>query len=108
MRWLRASQFHHVSASVVGWLGQVATSKRVRSVRSGGSHGFAGCGCFRRLPETGAGIRADDGRDPLSDAGSSLALTDLCLAELRSVPSISGAAGFPALLAGEAGGPAVF
>src|SRR5215475_15338620 len=106
MRWLRASQFHHVSASVAGWLRQVATLKRMRSV-TGGSHGFAGWGSFGRLPETGVGVRADDGRDPLSDAGSSLAAADLCLAELRSVPEISGAAGLPAVLAGEAGRAAV-
>src|SRR3974390_2698177 len=75
--------------------------------RNGGSHGFAGWG-FRRLPETRAGIRADDGRDLVSDAGSPLAAADLCLAELRSVSEISGAAGFSALLAREAGGPALF
>src|SRR5690242_4052212 len=108
MRWLRASQFDHVSASVAGVAPAGSHLKRVRSVKGGGSHGFAGWGCFRRLPETGAGIRADDGRDPLSAAGSSLAATDLCLAELRSISSISGVAGFPAILAGEAGRPAVF
>src|SRR5579859_5337219 len=74
---------------------------------NGGSHGFAGWG-FRGLPETGAGLRADDGRDSLSDAGSSLAATDLCLAELRPVSEISGAAGFSAILAAEARGAAVF
>src|SRR5262245_7803001 len=75
--------------------------------RNGGSHGFAGWG-FRGFSETRAGIRADDGRDPLSLAGSPLAAADLCLAELRSVSEISGAAGFPAILAGEARGPALF
>src|SRR5580704_19745996 len=107
MRWLRASQFDHVSASVAGWLRQVAIRSEC-APSHGGSHGFAGWGCFRRLPETGAGIWADDGRDPLSTAGSSLAAADLCLAELRSIPSISGAAGLPAVLAGEAGRPALF
>src|SRR5262249_7032348 len=53
-------------------------------------------------------IRADDGRDSLSDAGSSLTAADLCLAELRSVSEIPGAAGLPALLAGEVGRTAVF
>src|ERR1700739_4876139 len=75
--------------------------------RNGGSHGFAGWG-FRGFSETRAGIRADDGRDPLSDAGSSLAAADLCLAELRSVPEISGAAGLPAILANEVGRAALF
>src|SRR4051812_5628401 len=68
----------------------------------GGWHGLAGWGCFRRFPETSAGLRADDGANSLSDAGSSLAASDLCLAELRSVPEISGAEGFPGVLAGEA------
>src|ERR1700761_9001487 len=74
---------------------------------NGGWHGFAGWACFRRLSEAGPGIRSDDGEDPLSDAGSSLAAADLCLAELRLVSEISGAAGFPCLLAGEARRPAV-
>src|ERR1700742_1968147 len=106
MRWLRASQFDHVSASVAGGLRQCSHPTRVRS-RNGGSHGFAGWG-FRGLPETGAGIRADDGRNPLSLAGSSLAAADLCLAELRSVSPISGAAGLSAVLAGEARRAVVF
>src|SRR5262249_35007203 len=74
---------------------------------NGGWHGFAGWACFRRLSEAGDGIRADDGADPLSDAGSSLAAADLCLAELRPVSEIPGAAGFPCLLAGKARRPAV-
>src|SRR6516165_18425 len=106
MRWLRASHFAHVSASFSrGGSGRQPPS-RMRS-RNGGCNGFAGCGCFRRLPETGAGLRADDGGDPLSDAGSSLTAADLCLAELRSVSEISGAAGLPLLLANEARGPLV-
>ncbi|MGY4334178.1 uncharacterized protein Usg [Bradyrhizobium sp. LB7.2] len=36
----------------------------------GGWHGLAGWGCFRRFPETGAGLRADDGGNSLPDAGS--------------------------------------
>src|ERR1700761_2140885 len=106
MRWLRASQFDHVSASVAGWLRQCSHLTRMRS-RNGGSHGFAGWG-FRGFSETRAGIRADDGRDSLSLAGSSLAAADLCLAELRSVPEISGAAGLPAILANEVGRAALF
>src|SRR5689334_13502184 len=75
---------------------------------NGGWHGLAGWwGCFRRFPETGGRLRADDGANPLSVAGSSLALTNLRLAELRPVSEISGAAGFPVLLAGEARGAAV-
>src|SRR4051794_5771366 len=68
----------------------------------GGWHGLASWGCFRRLPETGAGLRADDGRNSLPDAGSSLAAPDLCLAELRHVSEISRADGFPGVLAEEA------
>src|SRR6478609_1639237 len=75
---------------------------------NGGWHGLAGWwGCFRRFPETGGRLRADDGANSVSIAGSSLALTNLCLAELRSVSEISGAAGFFGLLAGKARGPAV-
>src|SRR6185312_2236325 len=77
----------------------------MRSLK-GGSHGFAGWG-FRGLSETCAGIRADDGRKPLSAAGSPLAAADLRLAELRSVSEIPGAAGLPAVLAGEARGAAL-
>src|ERR1700752_3132920 len=80
----------------------------MRSLREeGGSHGFAGWG-FRGLSETGAGLWADDGRDPLSDAGSSLAAADLRLAELRPVSEIPRAAGLPAVLAGQARGTAIF
>src|SRR5437588_6046529 len=75
---------------------------------NGGWHGLAGWGCFRRFPEAGVGLRADDGPNSLSDAGSSLAATNLCLAELRSVSEIPGAKRFPRLLAGKAGGAAVF
>src|ERR1700761_9493693 len=71
------------------------------------SHGFAGWG-FRGLSEAGIGLRANDGRDPLPDAGSSLASADLCLAELRSVSEIPRAAGLPAVLAGQAGGTSIF
>src|SRR6476620_10049303 len=75
---------------------------------NGGWHGLAGWwGCFRRFPEAGGRLRADDGANPLSVAGSSFAAADLRLAELRSVSEISGAAGFPGLLAGEARGAAV-
>src|SRR5438445_9616745 len=68
----------------------------------GGWHGLAGWGCFRRLPETAVGLRADDGTNSLSDAGSSLAASDLRLAELRHVSEIPGAEGFSGVLAGEA------
>src|SRR6266850_8315378 len=71
-------------------------------------HGLAGWSCFRRFPEAGAGLRADDGANPVSDARSSLTAADLCLAELRSVSEIPGAEGFPRLLAGKARWPAVF
>ena len=43
----------------------------------------------------------------VSDAGSQVVAADLCLAELRSVPEIPGAAGFPRFLAGKARGTAV-
>src|SRR5215475_5568633 len=74
---------------------------------NGGWHGVAGWGCFRGFSEAGKGLRADDGADSLPHAGPSLAAADLCLAELRPVPEIPGAAGLFALLAGEAGRPAV-
>src|SRR5580704_851543 len=67
---------------------------------NGGWHGVAGWG-FRRLPETGAGLWADDGGNSLPDAGSSFAAANIRLAELRSVSEIPGAAGFPRLLAGK-------
>src|SRR6202012_4373184 len=100
----RASHFSHVSASRL----RVACRSPATNVRSvnGGWHGLAGW-CFRRLPETSAGLRADDGGNSLPDAGSSLAAANLRLAELRSVPEISGAAGFPRLLAGETRGAAL-
>src|SRR6185437_8510296 len=101
MDWFSASHLFHVSASQPGgsW-----GSRHPLTMRSsnGGWHGFAGWGCFRRLPETGAGLRAHDGAHSLSDAGSSLVAADLCLAELRSVSEISGTPGFSGLLAAEA------
>src|SRR6267378_523799 len=80
----------------------------LREMRSsnGGKHGLAGWG-FRGLPEAGAGLRADDGANSLSHAGSSLVAANLCLAELRSVSQISGAEGFPQLLGKVAGGTVV-
>src|SRR5580693_5491251 len=72
-----------------------------------GWHGLAGWG-FRRLPETSAGLWADDGGNSLPDAGSSLVAANLRLAELRSVPEVSGAARLPEFLAGKAGGTALF
>src|ERR1700730_2528907 len=73
-----------------------------------GWHGLAGWwGCFRRFPEAANGLRADDGANSVSDAGSSLAASDLCLAELRSVSEIPGTAGLPLVLAAKAGRAAV-
>src|ERR1700704_957056 len=69
---------------------------------NGGWHGVAGWGCFRRLPEAGAGLRADDGANSVSDAGSPVVAANLRLAELRSVSEIPGAEGFSRLLAGKA------
>src|ERR1700692_1714377 len=69
---------------------------------NGGWHCLAGWG-FRGFPEAGAGLRADDGANSVSDAGSSLAFANLRLAELRSVPEISGAEGFPQVLGRAAG-----
>src|SRR5436305_5081139 len=73
---------------------------------NGGWHGLAGWG-FRGLPETGAGLRADDGGNPVSDAGSSLTSANLRLAELRSVSEFSGAEGFSPFLAAKARRPAL-
>src|SRR5438067_7294783 len=69
---------------------------------NGGWHGVAGWGCFRRFPEAGAGLRADDGANSVSDAGSPVVAANLRLAELRSVSEISGTEGFSRLLAGKA------
>src|SRR5581483_4628724 len=74
----------------------------------GGWHGIAGWGRFRGLPETDAGLRADDGRNSLPDAGSPVAAPDLRLAELRHVSEIPGAHGFPGVLDREARRPAAF
>src|SRR6478752_2834657 len=106
----RASHFSHVSASAPGGSRMAKSpSKPPLKMRSsnGGWHGLASWGCFRGLPETGAGLRADDGANSLPDARSSLAAANLCLAELRSVSEISGTEGFSFLLAGEAGRTAV-
>src|SRR5437868_2531672 len=73
---------------------------------NGGWHGLAGWG-FRRFPETGAGLRADDGANSLPHAGSPLAAANLRLAELRPVSEIPGAARFPGVLGKIAGRPAV-
>src|SRR3954464_3456063 len=101
MSWSRASHLVHVSASLPG--GSIPVAIRTVRSRNGGWHEFAGCCCFRGLSETGAGLRADNGANPLPDAGPSLAAADLCLAELRPVSKIPCSAGFPFLLAGEAG-----
>src|SRR5436190_7889199 len=74
---------------------------------NGGWHGVAGWGCFRRFPEAGAGLRADDGANSLSDAGSPVVAANLRLAELRSVSEIPGAEGFSRLLGRKAGRAAV-
>src|ERR1700681_1155635 len=100
MGWYRASHFSRVSAS----LHRVAPGRRpLRKMRSsnGGWHGFAGWG-FRGFPEAGAGLRADDGPNSVSDAGSSVAVTNLRLAELRSVSEFPGAEGLSLVLAAEA------
>src|SRR6267142_5650518 len=68
---------------------------------NGGWHGLAGWG-FRGLSETGVGLRADDGANPVSDAGSPVVAANLRLAELRSVSEFSGAEGFPLVLAAKA------
>src|ERR1700682_3513985 len=105
MGWYRASHFSRVSASLY----LVAPGRRpLRKMRSsnGGWHGLAGW-CFRGLPETGAGLRADDGANSVSDARSSLAFADLRLAKLRSVSEFSGAEGLSFVLVTAARRPAV-
>src|SRR4030088_2075545 len=79
-----------------------------REMRSsnGGWHGLAGWG-FRGFPETGSGLWADDGANSVPHAGSSLTAANIRLAELRSVSELSGAEGFPLVLAAEARGTAV-
>src|SRR5665647_488428 len=69
-------------------------------------HGLAGWG-FRGFQETGAGLRADNGGNSVSDAGSSVVVANLRLAKLRSVSEFSGAEGFSLLLAAEARRPAL-
>src|SRR6266508_2071400 len=105
MGWYRASHFSHVSASPPGWLWSRPPRECAPAMEVW--HGLAGCCCFRRFPEAGAGLRADDGANSVSDAGSSLAAADIRLAELRSVSEVSRAQGFPRLLAGRARGSAV-
>src|SRR5882724_9320804 len=73
---------------------------------NGGWHGLAGWS-FRGFSEAGAGLRPDDGANSVSHAGSSIVAANLRLAELRSVPEISRAEGFPQLLGKIAGGTAV-
>src|ERR1700730_18674013 len=73
---------------------------------NGGWHGLAGWG-FRGFPAASAGLWADDGANSVSDAGSSLAVTNLCLAELRSVSEFPGAEGLSQLLGNVAGSIAV-
>src|SRR3981081_2318042 len=97
MDWYRASHFSHVSASPPGWLGVWPPREmRFQQWRFG-----------MVSREGGAGLRADDGANPVSDAGPSRIAADLCLAELRSVSEIPGAEGFPRLLAGKARWPPV-
>src|SRR3984957_115874 len=101
----RASHFSHVSASRLRWLCRVfrPSQPQIHSHNLEGWHGLAGWR-FRRLPETGSGLWADDGGNSLPDAGSSLVAANLRLAELRSVPEISGPARLPEFLAGKVGG----
>src|SRR5437764_2405298 len=104
MGWYRASHFSCERIST-----RVAPARRpLWKMRSsnGGWHGLAGWG-FRGFTETGAGLWADDCANSVSDAGSSLALTNLRLAELRSVSEFPGAEGFSLVLAAEARRPAV-
>src|ERR1700721_341669 len=105
MGWYRASHFSHVSASPPGGSRTASHPLKMRS-SNGGWHGLAGWG-FRGFPEAGAGLWADDGANSLSTARSSLAVTNLCLAELRSVSEIPGAKGFPRLLGRETRRPFV-
>src|ERR1700730_9064920 len=98
MRCYRASHFSHVSASPPGGSRSAATTGMRSS--NGGWHGLAGWG-FRGLPETGAGLRADDGANSVSNARSSLTTANLRLAKLRSVSEFSGAEGFSLVLAAE-------
>src|SRR5579863_10147752 len=98
MGWSRASHFSHVSASPPGGSASVAIlDNALQQWRVG--HGLAGW-CFRRLPETGAGLWADDGGNPLPHARSSVAAANLCLAELRSVSEFSRTGGISCILAG--------
>src|SRR5260221_2213511 len=105
MSWSRASHFSRVSASPPGGSRLAATNGKCAPAMEV-KHGLAGWG-FRGLSETGAGLWADDGANSVSDAGSSLALTNLRLAELRSVSEFPGAEGFSLVLAAEARRPAV-
>src|ERR1700721_1001534 len=105
----RASHFSHLSASRLRWLCSVfpPPQPQMHSPNLEGWDGLAGWR-FRRLPETGSGLWADDGGNSLPDAGSSLVAADICLAELRSVSEIPGAAGLPCLLGAKTRGTALF
>src|SRR5262245_5702498 len=64
--------------------------------------------CFHRLPASVEWVWTDHGANPLSAAGSSLAATDLRLAELRSFSEIPVANALPRVLDGKARRPAAF
>src|SRR5712671_1465815 len=60
------------------------------------------------LHQAGRRLRPDHGPHTLPYAGPSALPAGLCLAGLRSVPEVPGAAPFPGILAGQARGPAPF
>src|SRR5271157_1716420 len=72
----------------------------------GGHYGFEGDLGFARLSPAARRLRTDYGQHPLPAAGSSLAVTDLRLAGLRSLPEVSRVEQIPQFLVGEARGPA--
>src|SRR5215217_8652578 len=73
---------------------------------NGGWHGLASWG-FRGFSEAGAGLRADDGGNPLPAARSSIPAANVRLAKLRPVSKLPGAQGFSLVLAAETRRPAL-
>src|SRR5208282_1108873 len=72
----------------------------------GGHDGFERDLGFARLSPAARRLRIDHGKHPLPAAGSSMAVTDLRLAGLRSLPKVSGVEQVPQFLAGKARGSA--
>src|SRR5436309_2431108 len=105
MRWCRAS--HLFVERIFSRVAPGGSHFPEMRSSNGGWHGVAGWG-FRGFPETGAGLRADDGANSVSHARPSIAAANLRLAELRSLPEISGIVQVLVVLATIVGRSAIF